>query len=362
MTSANFATQSINFVEPSEDYSHGISMDLDYKNQRQGLIDRVKKSFPNYQKEVDELFTKRSALDRISFTTVGKLKGLDTVSVANHELTHSIVSAAERSSQGLIIFDPDKPIDELEDFQNQVNSFFYDRSTETEALKKQKLLKVGDEALDISTYSRRIEDKLFNILSPLAAEEARANTGSNLLTRLSFGKYATTQLDDAYSTIGGFSHYLDAETYADSLLRKHPLFGQQEVEFGDRGAKMLKPMEDFPELLEQFGEIKKEISLRVDMRASAEYFGQLGELGGGFSTGSTTGPTKGIQSVLGRNFQEIFDRAYAIDGDLEKAFGYLTEYGENLSRVSQESKGVGISVSTLPELGRVVRTKNITRC
>ena len=288
---------------------------------------------------------------------MGKLKNLNTVDIATHELTHSIFSAAEKSNQGPAIFDPDKAIDELEDFQDQVNAFFYDRSTETEALKNQKLLKVGDEALDISTYSRRIEDKLFNVLSPLASEEARANTGANLLTRLSFGKYATTDIDDAYNTIGGFSHYLDAETYADSLLRKHSLFGQQEVEFGDRGAKMLKPMEDFPELLEQFGEIKKEISLRVDMRVNAEYLGQLGELGGGYSSGP-----KGIEFVIKKNIQEIFHRAYAIDGDLEKAFGYVNEYGEHLSRVSQESKSVSMSVSTLPELGRVVRTKNITRC
>ena len=282
---------------------------------------------------------------------------MDTTTLSTHELTHSIFSAAEKSNQGPAIFDPDKAIDELEDFQDQVNAFFYDRNTESTQLKNQKLLKVGDEALDISTYSRRIEDKLFNVLSPLAAEEARANTGANLLTRLSFGKYASTDIDDTYGRIGGFSHYLDAETYADSLLRKHSLFGQQEVEIGDRGLKMLKPMEDFPELLEQFGKSKKEISLRVDMRVNAEYFGQLGELGGGYSAGP-----KGIQSVLKTNLQEIFDRAYAIDGDLEKAFGYLTEYGEHLSRVSQESKNVSMSISTLPELGKVVRTKNITRC
>ncbi len=282
---------------------------------------------------------------------------MDTTTLSTHELTHSIFSAAENSNQGPAIFDPDKAIDELQDFQDQVNAFFYDRNTESTQLKNQKLLKVGDEALDISTYSRRIEDKLFNVLSPLAAEEARANTGANLLTRLSFGKYASTDLDDAYGKIGGFSHYLDAETYADSLLRKHSLFGQQEVEFGDRGLKMLKPMEDFPELLEQFGKTKKEISLRVDMRVNAEYFGQLGELGGGYSAGP-----KGMESVLKTNLQEIFDRAYAIDGDLEKAFGYLTEYGEHLSRVSQESKNVSMSISTLPELGKVVRTKNITRC
>ena len=282
---------------------------------------------------------------------------MNTTTLSTHELTHSIFSAAQKSNQGPAIFDPYKAIDELEDFQDQVNAFFYDRNTESTQLKNQKLLKVGDEALDISTYSRRIEDKLFNVLSPMAAEEARANTGANLLTRLSFGKYASTDLDDTYARIGGFSNYLDAETYADSLLRKHSLFGQQEVEFGDRGLKMLKPMEDFPELLEQFGKTKKEISLRVDMRVNAEYFGQLGELGGGYSAGP-----KGMESVLKTNIQEIFDRAYAIDGDLEKAFGYLTEYGEHLSRVSQESKNVSMSISTLPELGKVVRTKNITRC
>ena len=75
------------------------------------------------EKEVDELFTQGSTLDRISFTTVGKKRGLDTTTVSTHELTHSIFSAAEKSNQGPVIFDPDKAIDELDDFQDQVNAF-----------------------------------------------------------------------------------------------------------------------------------------------------------------------------------------------------------------------------------------------
>jgi len=189
-------------------------------------VDRVKKSFPNYHREVDELFKNRPFLETINFSTVGKLRGLNTKTLAAHELTHSIFSVADNWSGNSPILDPLKAIDELEDFQNQVNAFYYDRGTESTQLRNQKLIKVGDEALDISTYSRRIEDKLFNVLSPMAAEEARANTGANLLTRLAFGNYATTDINDTYNTIGGFKHYLDAESYADSLLRKHSFFFQ----------------------------------------------------------------------------------------------------------------------------------------
>lgn len=175
----------------------------------------------------------------------------------------------------------------------------------------------------------------------MAAEEARANTGANLISRLAYGKEFVTDIDDAYDTVGGFRHYLDTEHYVNSFLEKHPLFANRSI----------------PEKLEEFTRTKKEISLRVDMRVNAEYLGQLGELGGGYSTGK-----KGIKSVVSRNLQEIFDRAYAIDGDLEKAFGYITEYGDILSQVSEESKNVSMSISTLPEIGKAVRTKNIARC
>jgi hypothetical protein len=66
---------------------------------------------------------------------------LDTTTVSTHELTHSIFSAAEKSNQGPVIFDPDKAIDELDDFQDQVNAFYFDRSTESTQLKNQKLLR-----------------------------------------------------------------------------------------------------------------------------------------------------------------------------------------------------------------------------
>jgi len=320
-------------------------------------VDRVKKSFPNYHKEVDEIFTNRPSLETINFSTVGQVRNLNTVHVATHELTHSIFSVADNWSGNDPIYNPLKAVDELQGFIDEVDAFYYDYNTESMQLKKQKLLKVGDEALDISTYSKRIEDKLFNILSPMAAEEARANTGSNMLRRLTYGKHVVTNIDDTYNVIGGFGGYLDTENYADKLLRKHPLFSQQEVEVGDRGLKVLHPIEDFPELLDKLGRTKKEITLRVNMRVNAEYLGQLGELGGGYSAGP-----KGIESVLTKNMQDIFDAAYAIDGDLEKAYGYVTEYGEHLSRVSQESKNVSMSISTLPELGKTVRTKNTARC
>lgn len=319
-------------------------------------MDRAKKSFPNYHKEVDELFAGRPA-ETINFSTVGKLRGLDTSTLATHELTHSIFSVADNWSGSDLIHNPLKAVDELAGFIDQVDAFGRERTEEAAQLRNQKLIKFGDEALDISTYSKRVEDILFNTLASNAAEEARANTGANLLTRLAYGKHVATDIDDIYNTIGGFHNYLNTEDYTDVLLRKHSFFGQQEVEFGDRGGKMVKPMEDFPELLEKFGKTKKEISLRVDMRLNAEYLGQLGEFGGGYSAGP-----KGIQSVLKTNMQQIFDRAYGIDGDFEKALGYVTEYGEHLSRVSQESKNVSMSISTLPELGKVVRTKNITRC
>lgn len=265
--------------------------------------------------------------------------------------------ADDLSGNADLIFDPDKPIDALSDFIGKIDTFVRDRSDESMELRRNGLIKIGDETLDISTYSKRIENHLFDVLSVTAAEEARANTGANLLGRLAYGKEFATDIDDTYNVLGGFSDYLDVNVYSESLLRKHPVFGSQEVEVGDRGAKILKPMENFPELLEQFEKTKQEISLRVDMRVNAEYLGQLGELGGGYSSGP-----QGINTVMKTNAQQIFDRAYAIDGDLEKGYAYLTEYGDLLSQVSRESRNVGMTISTLPEMGKVVRTKNATRC
>ena len=62
---------------------------------------------------------------------------MNTVTLSNHELTHSIFSAAQKSNQGPAIFDPGKAIDELGDFQDQVNAFLDDHSTESTQLKKQ---------------------------------------------------------------------------------------------------------------------------------------------------------------------------------------------------------------------------------
>lgn len=279
-------------------------------NERTEIIDRVKKSFPNYHREVDELFARRSdQLDQVSFSTIGKLRGLDTVTLTGHEFTHSIFGVADQFSNVDLIHDPNKAVDRLGDFIGKVDTGFRDRSEEAHLLRKQKLLKVGEETLDISTYSKRIEDSLFDVLSYMAGEEARANTGANLLGRLAYGKDLVTDINDTYNVIGGFKGYMDVEDYTDNLLRMHPAFGSQEVEVGDRGARVLKPMEDFPELLEQFDKTKKEISLRVDMRVNAEYLGQLGEFGGGYSKGP-----KGIQAVMAKNAQDIFDRAYNIHG------------------------------------------------
>lgn len=125
----------------------------------------------------------------------------------------------------------------------------------------------------------------------------------------------------------------------------------------------MKPMEEFPEKLALFGKTKKELTLKVDIRLNAEYLGQLAELGGGYSTGP-----KNIGDAILRNAQEIFDRAYEIDNDAEKAYRYVTEYGDLLARVSSESKGVGMTLSTMPDftnrsipLDQLVRRKNTTR-
>lgn len=288
---------------------------------------------------------------------MGKLGGLDTRQVTTHEFTHSMFSMADKWSGNPTIHNPLKAVDELQDFVDKINDFFIDQSPEALALKKQNFLKIGNENLNIATYSKRIEDKLFGPLSQMAAEEARANTGANLLGRLAYGDKYNTPMEDVYRSVGGFSHYLKTESYAEKLLRKHPLFGHQEVEVGDRGLRVTKPIEDFPELLEQLGKTKKEISLRVDMRVNAEYLGQLGEFGPSYSKGP-----QGIQSVIERNARDIFDRAYAIHGDHEKALEYLGEYGDLLGQVSQDSRKVGMSISTIPELGKLVRRKNITRC
>jgi hypothetical protein len=361
------AASVLNVVEPGQYYDSGISIPSSlFRSAENGgynpeYVDRVKKAFPNYVDEVDQLFTKRAhQLDNITFSTLGKLGDLDTATLATHEFTHAMRQVAEQFSQvGENIFGAEEAIQNFHSFREQVRGQLYDTSAEVIELKQKKLLKVGEEALDISTYSKRLENELFNALVSNAAEEARANTGANLLTRMAFGKEASTQLDDMYVALGGFRGYLDTNYYAETLLKEHPFFSAQEVEVGDRGLRVMKPMEEFPELLEQFGKTKKEISLRVDMRLNAEYLGQLGELGGGYSGFGE----KNIHQVMMKNAQDVFDRAYAIDGDLEKAYGYIAEYGDMIDKVSQEARGVStISISTMPEIGELVRTKNSTRC
>lgn len=58
----------------------------------------------------------------------------------------------------------------------------------------------------------------------------------------------------------------------------------------------------------------------------------------------------------------LIERIIFMDGDYEKALTYITEYGDLLSQVSEQSKNVSMTISTLPEMGKVVRTKNATRC
>jgi len=356
----------LNIVEPGDYYDHGVSMNPDYVRSGENaefnprVVDRVKKAFPSYVDEIDQLFATRThQIANLTFSTIGTLRGLDAPSLVAHEFTHAMRQVADTFAPlGDNIDNVEQLVDNYEEFVTKVDTSFYDFSSEGMKLKEQNLLKVGEEALDISTYSRRIENELFNLLSGHAAEEARANTGANLLTRMAFGKESITHVDDVYDALGGFQGYANTDHHIETLLRKHPVFGDRMVAEGDRGLVLRKPIEEFPEILEKFGKTKKEISLRVDMRLNAEYLGQLGELGGGYSTG-----TKGIESALDRNVEGVFNRAYSIDQDFEKAYGYIMEYGDMLTSVSQEARNVStVSISTMPEFGQSVRTKDITRC
>jgi hypothetical protein len=142
-----------------------------------------------------------ASISRVDRNISLRSKSLDFgIRTAAHEYTHALSQTsmhfagidelfyknemAERASDQFINFDARKGVDSV-------------------GPNGEKLLKVGDEAYNISRYSKHIEHLISAEYLMLATEEAVAETGSNLITRLAYGdSHLVSMADSGYAQFG----------------------------------------------------------------------------------------------------------------------------------------------------------------
>jgi hypothetical protein len=277
-----------------------------------------------------------------SITNVVKNTGTGPAeSILSHEYTHGLMQLSDYFREGDVF--PRTYANNMSKNINEFQTIAQASISNSENKVGGKLFHIGEEALDISTYSRRIEENLYRDLTTIVAEEARAETGANLINRLAYGQHYNSRADDSiYHRIGGFESYVNSKVESEVSLRLHPYFQGENVPFGERGGVLFKSLEDIPEKLAELGRVRDDIALRVDMKLNASFMGQLGEFGESYSRSSG-----GMAKQIMGNMEEIYDRAFAIHNSHEKAREYTLEYANHMFDTSQASRGVGMEISTI---------------
>lgn len=130
---------------------------------------------------------------------------------------------------------------------------------------------------------------------------------------------------------------------------------------GDIKPRILRALSYHPEFLGAFNDPKNldfdvkdakkyqqlsravdDIALRVEMRTSAEFLGTLGEYGASYSASGG-----GLFGAINSNISEVYERAFGLHKNHEKAAAYTREFAGMLHEVANRNKDSGIGISTL---------------